>query len=280
MNVNYRFTQNPLHRMYDFYFLSTFALNVDHRSERQALDIQMMAEEFIEDLTRHLTLSVKFSIAAELRHLHDGHTRNSNYIYDLSVRDYDLFQVHRNICETELNKDPYTRRIPDDFEIQNIGVSVFEQRQSAFNAALRMQHTMGLSELEFARWSRHMYDHLTWGSSFGGTKWGQVSGGLIRILEAENLNQKIIACDHIYDLVHNGGPCLDKVQVYLDVCDDDFSWLRSALEIKKHIQSPLSYLNVVSPELRTVVYYVGNNAAARKRRDDECTFLQRWNMEI
>lgn len=279
MNVNYRFTQNPLHRMYDFYFLSTFALNVDHRSKRQALDMQMMAEEFIEDLTRHLTLGVKFSIAAELRHLHDGHTRNSNHIRDLSSRDYDLFQVHQNICGTELQKDPYTRRIPDDFEIQNIGVSIFEQRQAAFNAALRMQHTMGLSELEFAKWSRHMYDYLTWGSSFGGAKWGQVAGGLVRILQAETLNQKIIACDHIYDLVHNGGPCLDKVQVYLDV-SDGFDWLRRALEIKKYIKSPLSYLNVVSPELRRVVYYVGRDEESRLRRDEERNFLQRWNTEI
>ena len=65
-------------------------------------------------------------------------------------------------------------------------------------------------------WSQAMADCFfkgkSWGSSYGGKKWGVIADCLTRFLKGETTAE--IMCDTAYTLAHNGGPMFNKGMLY------------------------------------------------------------------
>jgi hypothetical protein len=91
------------------------------------------------------------------------------------------------------------------------------------------------------------YNNIEWDGSYGGSKWGEATVTLIKLMDAKknkDTDEYIDIIDHIYDLQHNTGSLLNKGPMHVN--DDD-------LNRRYRITHPARYLPFVSPLIKQLL---------------------------
>jgi transcription antitermination factor NusG len=102
---------------------------------------------------------------------------------------------------------------------------------------------------DFMEMASKSFDELAWSSSYGGRPWANIAKGWTRLDEAENLNDRIIAIDHAYDLQHNTDTVFNKIKAYYKA-NSGYSWIKLALDKKAEIRNMYEIFSDISSGLK------------------------------
>ena len=212
----------------------------------------------VEFLLPEMTKSITFANAAEFRHILDQNspetlkeffTKNEAYsFYKEYVREYNLRSMHK-FGKMFTPREEGKGRYKDDEK----------QRRHAHYAIKTSLKRSGMSWVKFCEVSENAFNELSWSNQYGGPKWGNISKGLKFLIEAadKDLQTKIIAIDHAYDLQHNTDTVFNKLVKYAK--DGGYSWIMRRLEQKKNIKNYYVWVDNSSPGLKPFLYALIKN---------------------
>lgn len=102
---------------------------------------------------------------------------------------------------------------------------------------------------EFAKVAFHAPGVIKWNSAYGGKAWARIANGWLKLNEANTRQELFIWIDHIFDLAHNTGTMLNKVQRYAK--NGSWTWIKQALDYKRDSKKPFSdLLTKTSPQMK------------------------------
>lgn len=257
---DYKISKSPKVLLYDFYLLSYISsLILDPGTRKDVgltgvgysgkffgregkeldLDIQNAQRKLLPFLGTKLSQALFIAVTSELRHALDRnqkwsefkHTKNKtfrNYIRNLELmsnKELQDFQSNRNIEQPELAIDSPGRKI-------------------SYQAAKKAIKETGGNVIDFARMAADAFKDLNWSQAYGGPAWAAIANGYVDIRQAldnynpeapspssESAEKLIAAIDHAFDLEHNTGTVLNKVNYF--AVDGGYSWIKQALDDKR-----------------------------------------------
>lgn len=273
---------NPETMLYDFYFLTHYALlgpgeNVGYVDMEEIYPkVREAAELVVDRLRKHLITAVGWCLSCEFRHIFDI-VNIEKYV---SIDDHEI-RGKPSITDPEILKfiDYYTfyyrghslfntKKIPEisDEAFGNIlkkGLLAKEtnfNRKGSYIAILKTLEALNLRNKPFfyGEVCQQVFFNLSWGgSSYGGKMWGKCAEGFTNLVKAKTFNEKVIWIDHVYDLQHNSNKLLDKCKAYY--ANGSLDWLKKALDWKRDQTDMRGYYYRVSRDLKPLVAFMAKN---------------------
>lgn len=257
---DYKISKSPKVLLYDFYLLSYISsLILDPGTRKDVgltgvgysgkffgregkeldLDIQNAQTKLLPFLGTKLSQALFIAVTSELRHVLDRnqkwsefkHTNNKtfrNYIRNLELmtnNELKAFHPTRNLEQPELAVESAGRKI-------------------SYQAAKKAIKDTGGNVIDFARMAADAFKDLNWSPAYGGPAWAAIAEGYVDLRQAlnnynpeapspssESAEKLIAAIDHAFDLEHNTGTVLNKVNYF--AVDGGYSWIKQALDDKR-----------------------------------------------
>ena len=320
--VNYKISNsNPERMLYDFYvlsFISTINLSPEKtntitfgdlgfqggflgKSDRVKEDIEYAQDVLFPVLKNKLIKALFVSICAEIAHVEE---RNKSFA-NTPLATSKVFKYYiRNL--TLMNKS-----LPAEFKITRVREpkDAIPKRASykiSYQAATKAIKDSNSSPQEFVRLCEYAFEKMAWTPLYGGNNWGKICRGYFLLVNSKSNSQVSVAIDHAYDLEHNTGAALNKIQDFYiknEYGTEDFSWMEKALDLKRDATSmnkliercsgdmkrlglqalalsPINYMKKKTPAPETVMQQIAisqggeylnafNEGAPEKYRTDE-----------
>jgi len=131
--------------------------------------------------------------------------------------------------------------------------SRIESHAVAMNSIKSQNSTLS----EFVKSSEKCFYYEDWTVDYGGTPWGRICSGWLRLYNSTSKEQIWVAIDHIYDLQHNSDSVFNKVERYLK--NGNVKWLANALELKAHIKDIHVLSKLCSSDMKRLAKRVLSN---------------------
>lgn len=282
-NYEYQVPKDPEQELYDFYAITNLGsrypdLPPPKPDVMQRDDLTWVYDDVREKCTRelrdHLLRAVLLAICAEFRHIF---TQNkTKVIYDFFVERglkdfirqytvaYDLFKKDAPYMQTGLRK---------------VTAPFGQEEEKGYINSYKAVASTKIGQVSFVKAAGDAFSKLSWASSYGGDAWASICKAWLFLREAKDLKTLAIAVDHIYDIHHNTGTVLNKCKEYYK--HGGYSWLKSALDFKAHIQNPYEFVDKISSGLRPFylaqlhnVYGTSLEAYERKKHPE------RWEKKV
>ena len=256
---DYKLSNSPKVLLYDFYllsYLSSLILDPGTRKEvgltgvgysgkffgREGKeldeDIQNAQRKLLPFLGTKLSQALFIAIASELRHVLDRNQQWSKFKHTDNKTFKKYIRTLRLMTDNELKDFHPTRNLErPELEVDSNG------RKVAYQAAKKAIKETGGNVIDFARMSADAFNDLNWSQAYGGKAWADIAQGYIDLRQAlnnynpeapspssESAEKLIAAIDHAFDLEHNTGTVLNKVN-YFDV--GGYNWIKKALDDKR-----------------------------------------------
>jgi len=256
---DYKLSNSPKVLLYDFYllsYLSSLILDPGTRKEvgltgvgysgkffgREGKeldeDIQNAQRKLLPFLGTKLSQALFIAIASELRHVLDRIQQWSKFKHTDNKTFKKYIRTLRLMSDNELKDFHPTRNLErPELEVDSKG------RKVAYQAAKKAIKETGGNVIDFARMSADAFKDLNWSQAYGGEAWADIAQGYIDLRQAlnnynpeapspssESAEKLIAAIDHAFDLEHNTGTVLNKVN-YFDV--GGYNWIKKALDDKR-----------------------------------------------
>ncbi len=240
-------------------------------------------KDCVDKLTIHMTRAMKFSLSAEFKHITDychlvvdiakeakskkdareelkqavspntykfivEYLSTFPLFYNASGSNaknlYSLFNPAMDIDRSKEYRGPLKKEPGKKYDKQ-------------YKAVVATQKRIGFSDEELAEVFIEIFnDDKGWASRFGGEAWLRIAQAYKNLLEATSTQDKIVWCDHAYDLQHNTGTVFNKIQGYYS---SGFDWIKNALDWKRDNTSIKEFRERVSPQLKPIVDYVAKH---------------------
>jgi hypothetical protein len=280
-NFEYHAPKDPEELLYDFYFIVSClsGVKVDEKYEQYALD------EALKDCVNHLDLYMKkallWCLSAELRHI-NSYLRSERTDFKKLKPQSKKF-LSNYLKRIELGSNIFIKKLePQRYSKEHgrySGVLRPEQKAAlsneerpaeykvSYEALKYVQHKMKLDASEVAECLIDCFDPeiIGWYGSFGGSNWKSIAEGLLKLINAKTINEKIIYLDHAYDLQHNTGSVFTKLKSYYK--HGAFSWLKSALDWKRDVTDLRDFYFKVSYTLKPIVAWIIYNKTGKTIED-------------
>lgn len=256
---DYKLSKSPKVLLYDFYLLSYISsLILDPGTRKDVgltgvgysgkffgregkeldLDIQNAQRKLLPFLGTKLSQALFIAVTSELRHVLD---RNQKWFDFKHVENKTFKNYIRNLrlmSDKELSPFHPTRNLEQpELAVETTG------RKISYQAAKKAIKETGGNVVDFARMAKDAFKDLNWSAAYGGPAWAAIAQGYIELRQAldnynpeapspssESAENLIAAIDHAFDLEHNTGTVLNKVN-YFDV--DGYAWIKQALDDKR-----------------------------------------------
>jgi len=201
-------------------------------------DIQNAQRKLLPFLGTKLSQALFIAIASELRHVLDRNQQWSKFKHTDNKTFKKYIRTLRLMSDNELKDFHPTRNLErPELEVDSKG------RKVAYQAAKKAIKETGGNVIDFARMSADAFKDLNWSPAYGGKAWADIAQGYIDLRQAlnnynpeapspssESAEKLIAAIDHAFDLEHNTGTVLNKVN-YFDV--GGYNWIKKALDDKR-----------------------------------------------
>ena len=256
---DYKLSNSPKVLLYDFYLLSYLSSLILDPGTRKDVgltgvgysgkffgregkeldeDIQNAQRKLLPFLGTKLSQALFIAIASELRHVLDRNQQWSKFKHTDNKTFKKYIRTLRLMTDNELKDFHPTRNLErPELEVDSKG------RKVAYQAAKKAIKETGGNVIDFARMSADAFNDLNWSSAYGGKAWADIAQGYIDLRQAlnnynpeapspssESAEKLIAAIDHAFDLEHNTGTVLNKVN-YFDV--GGYNWIKKALDDKR-----------------------------------------------
>lgn len=218
-------------QLFDFYVLSYIStLNLDYSNksfigsfvcdtDSLIFDIKFTEDVLLSYLKEDLLLAVFESMSGEIRH------SRSQICWD-----------YENGFEYAFKNDFKNGKFPN---IKKWFKGYFNRVRSRNSYQVRARDVFyhfyhkDLSGLEkIVNEYKKIFTEYVWDSDYGGEKWGSIADGFLRLIVAKSKSDLFIAIDHIYDLQHNNGCVLNKIQRF-STFDEGHDWIGKSLNFKR-----------------------------------------------
>ena len=269
--VEYELPKDPRKIMADFYLLTSVGDKAGYfgkdwqkikdgqmpsrtglRYEEYGQNLEDAVGKLTEQMKRHMTDSLLFSVTAELRHAFDQ-SQPSKLIDNEFMNSYrDILATYKNLDNLRGNKffeEKSKELLP---ESQRTRISKGSRREYQLsNMAIRkaMEETNTNIE-QLSNIAENLFRKGNWAYKYGGEPWGDISEGLRRIHKAESLEEIISAIDNAYDLQHNTNTVFDKIQKYSR--QGGYKWLEDMLDFKYHAITPRELVPLSSSSAKRI----------------------------
>ena len=256
---DYKLSNSPKVLLYDFYLLSYLSSLILDPGTRKDVgltgvgysgkffgregkeldeDIQNAQRKLLPFLGTKLSQALFIAIASELRHVLDRNQQWSKFKHTDNKTFRNYIRTLRLMTDNELKDFHPTRNLErPELEVDSKG------RKVAYQAAKKAIKETGGNVIDFARMSADAFKDLNWSPAYGGKAWADIAQGYIDLRQAlnnynpeapspssESAEKLIAAIDHAFDLEHNTGTVLNKVN-YFDV--GGYNWIKKALDDKR-----------------------------------------------
>lgn len=192
-------------------------------------------------LKNNLLDAVFFSISAEFRHIFDYNKTKNILSYLDDDEEIEAFkQYAKNLSLFQDSRTDGVVRLP------TINPEVLGQnkdRNSSFYAASKVR-----DRATFVRMCNLLFEKAQWSSMFGGPAWAGIAQAWLGLDKAQKYSELFVQIDHVYDIQHNNGTVLNKVDSYAK--NGNYSWLTRALNFKADIKDPFEIIEHVSPRMK------------------------------
>ena len=260
ITYTYKAPQDPKQQLFDFYIWVLFyqyGLNKilpgmeDNKQDLQ--NIVVDATEKIVNAQQQLLLSVGLtSIAAELRH----------------VVDMNSFDEIKQLINNEGKYNKFYKWLSNTIDENVIPA---EGNNLARHKAGQALTLVGYQSLEFVELAKIIYSNLKWKRRYGGQAWKKICEGWIKLYHANNINSKILAIDHLYDLQHNTGFALNKTIIFSG------EWVQKALELKA--DSNIWELSKLSSIPQRIIGYLVKLSGVNSDKESEDKNLEKYTVK-
>jgi hypothetical protein len=250
---NYKISNSPKILLFDFYvasYLSTLPLGSEQKgfsgnligrdASEVKLDIEHALSVLLPVLVKKLKNALFLSICAEIRHLFDNEQNYTSYKDNRLLKYYSRYYRLETggPPEFKLNRDVKNPRVKPTNKLY----------LASYKAAMMAIKKTGSSTAAFAELAGDLFINMEWNNSYGGSKWAEIVDGYLLLDKASTNNQKQVAIDHAYDLQHNTGTALNKVNDFR--VDGSFDWIQKALDLKRDVKSMYELLPHCSSDMR------------------------------
>jgi hypothetical protein len=257
----YRLSNSPKVLLYDFYLLSYISSLILDPGVRKDIgiagvgysgkffgregkdlneDIQHAQRTLLPFLGTKLCQALFMAICAELRHVLDQNQKWSRFKHTKNKTFRNYIRNYTMMTNEELKSFHSTRNLEKpDIQAREKGYV------TSFKAAKKAIKETGSSTIDFAFMAADAFRDLKWEVSYGGPNWGEIAEGYIQLRRAlDNYNSKALspspsstenlinAIDHAFDLEHNNGTVLNKVNYFKDA-EGRYDWISQALDLKR-----------------------------------------------
>lgn len=246
--------------------------------EELAFVIKETQDKLLDYMRTDLLDAVEFSIAAEMRHLgmkehsidkifDDSlfyiykeeafhyifgslNSNRRNYVNKLIQSDIDhngansIFNV--NDLTTDFFNEQQINTIMNWDEPKDMGMTLFDNRHDSIKAARKYFDDMD----NFIDWAESCFKLNIWATQYGGPAWVEIAKGYKYLSNSNPGFDSIPWIDHIFDLEHNTGNVLNKVDRY---DKNGYGWIKKALDFKRDSITPmLDFLDKISPSMNAL----------------------------
>jgi hypothetical protein len=264
----YKPSNNPEILLYDFYVLSYlttlpigpeqkgFGGNLIGRSPNEVkLDIEHAQSVLLPVLVKKLKNALFLAICAEIRHMFDNKQKYDSYKNNSLLKYYVRYY-------TDLSGN-----VPPEFapkrDVKSPRVTPkSDSYLTSYNAAMMAIKKSGSNKSGFVELARQLFKTMKWHSSYGGDKWAEICSGYLLLDKAHTNNEKQVAIDHAYDLQHNTGTALNKVDDFK--VNGSFDWIQKALDYKRDVGSMYELLPHCSSDMRKLALEAFKIASVKK----------------
>jgi hypothetical protein len=178
-----------------------------------------IGNKLIPYLKQHLLDCLFYSTCCEVRHFFYNFDNNERKNYKNNNKEFYEF-----ISKLEEEKEEITR-------------------ESAFNYF----KDSGISPYKLVSEFKKIFELNGWNRQYGGEPWANICKAYIDLYNAKSFNQQLIQIDHVYDLQHNTGFALNKVEDYSNNYE-----IKNILDHKRYIKSLYELVEFASPSFKNL----------------------------
>jgi hypothetical protein len=268
--------EDPEKIMIDFYFMVGYVYGTEFKDDVVDWVMKEAVKDCVEAHRKHMIKALKYCCAAELKHIDEycstlkkassagnlGAALNilkdhySPLTYRFLVEYLSIKPLYFTSSGSNVDVDTDNPRLGLDKRNSKYPINPDSGKYlNQFKALVKTQRKIKYSDEDIAKVMIEMFDNSEgWNGAFGGTAWKRISECLLKLLQAKTLGDKIVYCDHAYDLEHNTGVVLNKLEHYAG--NDNYRWIKKDLDWKRDNRSLKDFYDKVSTQLQKVVAYV------------------------
>lgn len=244
-SYTYKIPEDREKRLYDFYLFSLYygymfesRGKVKDSYQNRVNTLPGMGEDTVKDLEEIVQTSTKklgdeikedlldamvTAVAAEFRHIWDANDAPAIQEFMEKQGAFEQFKkwarhYHRHLGE---------KKVPTPWKRTG---TKREGSSKEYDAASKAVKTSGWEPDEFMKVAASAFMDLGWSSSYGGKAWNNIAKAWGKLNGADTLSERQIWIDHVFDLEHNTGTMLNKVERFKK--SDGYGWIKKALDAK------------------------------------------------
>lgn len=269
--IPYSLPRDPRKIMADFYLLTTtgdkagyFGQNWEKikggmmptrtglRYEEYGQNLEEAVGKLTEQMKRHMSDSLLFSISAELRHALERSQPDElmNNPFMKAYREYyESYEKLKNVSLTPLIEKNLQGIYPEGKRAR-ITKGSAKEYQASNKAVRKALEETGISLQDFSEIAENIFRKGRWATSYGGQPWGNIAEGLRMIAKAETTGDMVKAMDNAYDLQHNTATVFNKIKKYQR--EGGYKWLQDMLDFKYHAMTPRELIPLASSAAKRI----------------------------
>ena len=269
--VPYSLPRDPRKIMADFYLLTTtgdkagyFGKNWEKikgvipptraglRYEEYGENLEEAVGKLTEQMKRHMSDSLLFSISAELRHALERSQPEElmNNPFMKAYREY--FESYSRLKDVRMTPliEKNLQGIYPEGKRARITKGSPQEYQISNKAVRKALEETGTSLQDFSEIAENIFRKGRWATSYGGQPWGNIAEGLRMIVNAETTEDMVKAMDNAYDLQHNTATVFNKIKKYQR--EGGYKWLQDMLDFKYHAMTPRELVPLASSAAKRI----------------------------
>jgi hypothetical protein len=285
--------KDPEKIMIDFYFMVGYVYGTEFKDDVVDWVMKEAVKDCVEAHRKHMVKALKYCCAAEFKHIDKycltlkkaSSANNLGAALNILKEHYSPL-TYRFLVEYLSIKPLYFSSSGSSIDNDNPRLGLDKRNSkypvnpdsgkylNQFKALVKTQRLLKYSNEDIAKVMIEMFDSKEgWKSAYGGIAWKNISECLLKLLQAKTLDDKVVYCDHAYDLEHNTGVVFNKMESYAGY--DDYRWIKKDLDWKRDNRSLKDFYDKVSTQLQKVVAYV-----SKYKYDDPLLPPERTSKEI
>jgi transcription antitermination factor NusG len=240
-NYEYYPSTNKEELMMDFFLISSLLYPQD---ENLAYSLIEVKKKFLPWMKNNMLHAVEFAICAEFRHLFDQNDSDSILNFFRKQKDGEGFIRSYALYWGSLKSQA---NLADLIDVDRVRKE-FKSSSKSYKQSYRAMKGTKISDEQFIILAKAAFTGLRWSASYGGEAWANIADAWLKLNKAISDKDIITYVDHIYDLQHNTGTVLNKVEAYYG--DDEYKWIKKALDYKLNTESLYDIFSLASPDLQ------------------------------
>ena len=269
--VEYELPKDPRKIMADFYLLTSVGDKASYfgkdwqkikdgqmptrtglRYEEYGQNLEDAVGKLSEQMKRHMSDSLLFSISAELRHALERSQPDElmNNPFMKAYREYyESYEKLKNVNLTPLIEKNLQGIYPEGKRAR-ITKGSSKEYQASNKAVRKALEETGISLQDFSEIAENIFRKGRWATSYGGQPWGNIAEGLRMIINANTTSDMVKAMDNAYDLQHNTASVFNKIKKYQR--EGGYKWLQDMLDFKYHAVTPRELIPLSSSAAKRI----------------------------